>query len=102
MKITKVKATPVNIPLETPFWWTGGQYPGTSKTIIEMETDEGLTGLGEAPSANVISVAEGPGLGVALDREAFDHWHRHYVDNGPMNHFYDPDKPGGFRRLPLA
>ncbi len=53
MKITNVKATPVNVPLETPFWWTGGQYPGTSKTIIEVETDEGLTGLGEAPSASL-------------------------------------------------
>lgn len=31
MKITHVKTTPVNIPLETPFWWTGGHYPGTSK-----------------------------------------------------------------------
>lgn len=58
MKIINVKATPVNIPLETPFWWTGGQYPGTSKTIIEVETDEGLTGLGEAPSANLAPVIQ--------------------------------------------
>ena len=28
-------------------WWTGGLYPGTSKLIVEVETDEGLTGLGE-------------------------------------------------------
>ncbi|RTZ97697.1 MAG: chloromuconate cycloisomerase [Deltaproteobacteria bacterium] len=58
MKITNIKATPVNIPLETPFWWTGGQYPGTSKTIIEVETDEGLTGLGEAPSASLAPVIQ--------------------------------------------
>ncbi len=25
-------------------WWTGGHYPGTSKTIVEVETDAGLTG----------------------------------------------------------
>ena len=54
MKITNVKVTPVNIPLETPFWWTGGHYPGTSKAIIEVETDEGLTGLGEAPAAHLV------------------------------------------------
>ena len=38
MKITALKATPVNIPLEKPMWWTGGHYPGTSKTIVEVET----------------------------------------------------------------
>lgn len=44
MKITNLTVTPVNIPLETPFLWTGGHYPGTSKAIVEVETDEGLTG----------------------------------------------------------
>ena len=50
IKITGLRATPVNIPLEKPMWWTGGHYPGTSKIIIEVETDQGLIGLGEAPS----------------------------------------------------
>lgn len=54
MKITGLTATPVNIPLEKPMWWTGGHYPGTSKTIIDVETDEGLVGLGEAPSVDVV------------------------------------------------
>jgi glucarate dehydratase len=50
MKITNIRVTPVNIPLDLPLCWTGGLYPGTSKAIIEVETDEGLVGLGEAPS----------------------------------------------------
>ena len=50
MKITKVTATPVNIPMEVPFHWSVGLYPGTTKTIIQVETDEGFTGLGESPS----------------------------------------------------
>lgn len=54
IKITGVRATPVNIPLEKPMWWTGGHYPGTSKTIIEVQTDQGLVGLGEAPSVDVV------------------------------------------------
>lgn len=54
IKITRVRATPINIPLEKPLWWTGGHYPGTSKTIIEVETDQGLVGLGEAPSVDVL------------------------------------------------
>ncbi len=54
MQITAVRLTPVNIPLDIPFLWTGGLYPGTTKVIIEVETDEGLTGLGEAPSDEVM------------------------------------------------
>ena len=50
MKITDVRATPVNIPLEAPFVWSVGLYPGTSKVVIEIETNEGLVGLGESPS----------------------------------------------------
>jgi hypothetical protein len=28
MKITRIKATPVNLPLEKPLWWTDGLNPG--------------------------------------------------------------------------
>ncbi|BCH05173.1 chloromuconate cycloisomerase (plasmid) [Mesorhizobium sp. 131-2-5] len=61
MKITKLRVTPVNIPLEKPLWWTGGHYPGTSKAIIEVETDEGLIGLGESPSVEVVQTIEAMG-----------------------------------------
>jgi len=53
MRISGLRATPVNIPLEVPLWWSGGLYPGTSKLIIEVETDAGLIGLGEAPSSDM-------------------------------------------------
>lgn len=49
MKITDIRVTHVNVPFDAPFWWTGGLYPGASKSVIEVETDEGVTGLGEAP-----------------------------------------------------
>jgi glucarate dehydratase len=65
MKITQVRATPVNIPLEAPFYWSVGTYPGTTKTIIEVLTDEGIVGLGESPSgdcAEVINQSMGPRL----------------------------------------
>ncbi|MES0200409.1 mandelate racemase/muconate lactonizing enzyme family protein [Mesorhizobium sp. M0011] len=61
MKITGIRATPVNIPLEAPMWWTGGYYPGTSKTIVEVFTDEGLTGLGEAPSTDAVDLISAMG-----------------------------------------
>ncbi|MFL6601909.1 MAG: mandelate racemase/muconate lactonizing enzyme family protein [Steroidobacteraceae bacterium] len=55
MRISALRVTPVNIPLEAPLWWAGGLYPGTSKLVIEVETDAGLIGLGEAPSADLLS-----------------------------------------------
>ena len=58
MKITRIQVTPVNIPLEIPLLWTAGLYPGTSKAIIEVETSEGITGLGEAPSSHLATVIE--------------------------------------------
>ena len=69
MKITGVTATPVNLPLETPFLFAVGTYPGDTKVVIEVFTDAGLVGLGEAPSpecADVINNKLGPAL-VGLD-----------------------------------
>ncbi|MBV9734281.1 MAG: mandelate racemase/muconate lactonizing enzyme family protein [Acidisphaera sp.] len=65
MKITGIKATPVNIPLEVPFLFGVGTYPGDTKVVVEIFTDEGLVGLGEAPSpecARVINDRLGPAL----------------------------------------
>jgi glucarate dehydratase len=65
MKITGVRATPVNIPLRVPFLFSVGTYPGDTKVIIEVLTDEGLVGLGEAPSpecADLINKQLGPAL----------------------------------------
>jgi glucarate dehydratase len=62
VRIARLRATPVNIPLEAPMWWTGGLYPGTSKLVIEVETDQpGLVGLGEAPSTDVLRAVEAMG-----------------------------------------
>ena len=65
MKIANIRATPVNIPLDAPFWWTGGLYPGASKAIVEVETDEGLVGLGEAPSTDVCAMIVAMGEALA-------------------------------------
>ncbi len=59
MKITALRATPVNLPLEAPYIWALGEHPGFSKTIVEVETDAGLTGLGEAPSHGEAAVVDG-------------------------------------------
>jgi len=69
MKITGLKATPVNIPLQVPFLFSVGTYPGDTKVVIEVLTDEGLLGLGEAPSpecADLINKQLAPAL-IGLD-----------------------------------
>ena len=48
MKITNIKATTVAMPLEAPIRHANGCHWGRFvRTIIEVETDEGITGIGE-------------------------------------------------------
>ncbi len=48
MKITDIKATTVTVPLEAPLRHAAGCHWGRFvRTIIEVETDEGITGFGE-------------------------------------------------------
>jgi glucarate dehydratase len=48
MKITDVRATPVTVPLIAPLRHANGCHWGRFvRTIVEIETDEGLIGLGE-------------------------------------------------------
>lgn len=48
MKITDIKATTVTVPLEAPLRHAAGCHWGRFvRTIVEVETDEGITGLGE-------------------------------------------------------
>jgi glucarate dehydratase len=48
MKITDIRATTVTVPLESPLRHAAGAHWGRFvRTIIEVETDEGIVGLGE-------------------------------------------------------
>jgi glucarate dehydratase len=47
MKITDVRWTSAFIPIEAPLRYAFGSHPGFSRIIVEVETDEGLVGLGE-------------------------------------------------------
>jgi L-alanine-DL-glutamate epimerase-like enolase superfamily enzyme len=57
MKITDVRTTIVSIPFKKPEIWSMGKRVGVSNVIIEVETDQGIVGLGESigfPSCDVI------------------------------------------------
>lgn len=47
MKITAIRATPVNIPFVAPYVFSHGSIASLTKTIVELETDAGAIGLGE-------------------------------------------------------
>lgn len=48
MRITDIKATTVTVPLEAPLRHSNGAHWGRFvRTIVEVFTDEGITGLGE-------------------------------------------------------
>ncbi|MDX6541996.1 MAG: glucarate dehydratase [Gaiellales bacterium] len=47
MRITAVRATPVNIPFHAPYRFSLGSTASVTKTIVEVETDEGVHGIGE-------------------------------------------------------
>lgn len=52
MKITDLKATTVAMPLEAPLRHSNGAHWGRFvRTLVEVETDEGLTGVGELGGA---------------------------------------------------
>jgi glucarate dehydratase len=63
MKITDIRATPVTVPLEAPLRHANGSHWGRFvRTIVEVETDEGITGLGEMGGGGESAVAAFHGL----------------------------------------
>lgn len=57
MRITGIRATPVAVPFTRDETWAFGRRRGLVSVLVELTTDEGVTGLGEAaayPSAGVV------------------------------------------------
>ncbi|MFY9212429.1 MAG: mandelate racemase/muconate lactonizing enzyme family protein, partial [Aestuariivita sp.] len=47
MLIRSIRATPVNIPFRAPYRFSYGSIASLTKTVIELETEDGIVGLGE-------------------------------------------------------
>src|SRR5438874_6527249 len=63
MKITDIRATPVTVPLAAPLRHANGCHWGRFvRTVVEIETDEGLIGLGEMGGGGESAVAAFNGL----------------------------------------
>lgn len=60
MKITKLRTTILSVPFIEPEFVSVGTRKGVTQVLIELETDEGIVGIGECisrPSARVIEAA---------------------------------------------
>jgi glucarate dehydratase len=53
MKISRITVTPVNVPFLAPIRWSGGANADWTRLIVEIETDDGLLGLGETLGSSV-------------------------------------------------
>jgi glucarate dehydratase len=63
MRITAIRATPVTVPLQAPLRHANGCHWGRFvRTIVEVETDDGLVGLGEMGGGGESATAAFRGL----------------------------------------
>jgi len=55
VKITAIKATPLFCAFKQPYHWAQGVNHGAPVILIEVETDAGITGIGESVASPVIA-----------------------------------------------
>lgn len=73
MKITKLTVYHIDLPLEHPYWLSGGRlkFEVLDATLVKMETDEGLVGWGEGtPWGHTYVPAHGPGIRAGIETMA--------------------------------
>jgi len=47
MKITEIRTTPLLVPYKKPYYWAQGTIDGAYVILVEVLTDQGITGYGE-------------------------------------------------------
>ncbi len=73
MKITRITVYHVNLPLEHPYWLSGGRlkFEKLDASLVKLETDAGITGWGEGtPWGHTYVPAHGPGIRAGIETMA--------------------------------
>lgn len=73
MKITRISVYHVDLPLEHPYWLSGGRlkFEVLDATFVRLETDAGVTGWGEGtPWGHTYVPAHGPGIRAGIETMA--------------------------------
>ena len=56
MRITSIHTIPVRTPMREPLVWPGGTRLSASGLLVEIHTDEGVVGIGEAPGPTLPTI----------------------------------------------
>ncbi len=56
MRITKIETIAVRTPVREPLIWPGGTRYSASGLLVQIHTDEGLVGVGEAPGPTLPTI----------------------------------------------
>ena len=70
MKITRISVYQTDLPLEHPYWLSGGRlkFECLDATFVKIETDAGITGWGEGtPWGHTYVPAHGPGIRAGIE-----------------------------------
>ncbi len=73
MRITRITVFHVDLPLEHPYWLSGGRlkFEALDATLVKVETDDGITGWGEGtPWGHTYVPAHGPGIRAGIETMA--------------------------------
>ena len=73
MKITRLSVYHVDLPLEHPYWLSGGRlkFEVLDAPFVKIETDAGITGWGEGtPWGHTYVPAHGPGIRAGIETMA--------------------------------
>jgi L-alanine-DL-glutamate epimerase-like enolase superfamily enzyme len=73
VKITRLSVYQVDLPLEHPYWLSGGRlkFECLDATLVKIETDAGITGWGEGtPWGHTYVPAHGPGIRAGIETMA--------------------------------
>ncbi len=73
MRITRITVFQVDLPLEHPYWLSGGRlkFEVLDATFVKLETDAGITGWGEGtPWGHTYVPAHGPGIRAGIETMA--------------------------------
>ncbi|MDG2259241.1 MAG: enolase C-terminal domain-like protein [Paracoccaceae bacterium] len=73
MRITKIEVYKVDLPLEHPYWLSGGRlkFECLDATFVKLETDAGIIGWGEGtPWGHTYVPAHGPGIRAGIETMA--------------------------------
>ena len=75
MRISEVVTTPLWIPYKQPYHWAHGVTLGAGVVLVEVRTDEGVTGYGESiatPSAEAICTYLSLAADLCIGRSPFE------------------------------